>query len=1138
MDEKHGTLPGSEASKDREDGLKPRERETARELRHLDHHLAGLYERGLVLLRHIHQSGNVYLVAHVGRELSRGVLNLLLSNEGLEVTAKDLENVQKKEKNRPRIAKAMGLEPDDRRVDEWFFLVKQFSKACHWQPGGPETSTVREAFERFASLLYGRLAPYYVIEAELDALLEIKTPTREHAKRLRDLQLRIAQRNYFFRKLSNPGWLEHLVAENFFKSPPSRLKNADGSWKAGLWPEGEYLVLATPDEPAAVLEVLKSIPLSNDNPLVWELVAKAVRQLPLKIAACFVPSLTNALKELPTWSLTESVADLIVVLAEAGRKESFKLAEFLFRVVDPSEVRGMERLHSLRPSDWVFTCLGSYDTVELLERVVAALEALDANRTLELLFSKVWRLQQLADDLNLGLGRRLVEIHTESEPELADDIMATLINEAVEVGQRLAALGRDEASRVMELVDQNTTEFVTRIGYLVLSKAGQHLQERLDEVLTSSALREPGFPATEIAVLLRSQFRNASPKVRKEYATAVAAGQDREVLNTRLRCRFGSDPTQEEIDQFINGYQHRILNFFRGDIPEELCDLAERLGVLGTTPSLRTQKVSEVGWYVGPAEFLIDESPISVNELAQSSVGEIVDFLIEWSPGDGRGSSSGLRRTLTTYAKENPGMALTVLNDALGHGVDPSIIEGTVDGFCEAADAGLELDWAAALAVVRFILSHVQSLDPSKDTQVDQWRRTTGRSIHLLKIGCDKNAVAHGRTGEVWGILGKVWTATAIWKVPHNDNTSLDSVVLASFNDATGNAANAAISAALWNYRSLRGDEKEASMEAKASARATVQKQLVPVLDRWLEEDGPNAAVVRAVMGEYLPQLHLLAPEWVEVHAANLFDRGLEDPASSPTWTSYISQGALYNEVFRVTRPWYLKAAENAEEWREAVGDSPQARENTQRYCEHLVLAVLRGLVSVGDKDALLETAYKHFLPSEWHQPYWGIFSDWTNEDKRPPRKFVQRLLRLWEWRISQLRTSPNSPATVEEAKELGWFFHTPYIPNEDRVRLGLKTARLAKGQLQMYSRWDQMLSLAQAHPDETFLIAEAVLLAQLRTDYPHVPVEDVRPFLAHILTAGRPDIQDRVRRLIHQLGERGFRKLKDLLDEKGRLTW
>ena len=1134
MDETRGDLPSSEPPEHGEDRLSPRERETAGELRRLNPHLAGLYERGLVLVRQIDQPGNAYLVAHVGRELSRGVLELLFSAEGLEVAPEDIENAPSNEKHRPRIAEALGLEPDDPRVDEWFHLHRQFSRACHWRGSAPKSAEVREAFERFASLLYGRIAPYYVTEAELDALLETKIPTRDHAKRLRDLQLRHAQRNYFFRRLRNPGWVRPLAAEGFFRSPPGRQKNADGSWRAGPWPEGDYLVFAADEEPTAVLEVLNSIPRDNDNPVVWDLVAKAGRQLPPEMAACIVPSLRNALRTVPTWIFTESVVDLLVVLAEEGKEEAFELAAFLLRVVDPEELEEPEGLRFRPQTGWAFPCFSTYDCAKLLRRVVVALEASDANRTLRFLLSKASRLQGLADHPNLRLGGRFSTIHAESEPDRTD-VVAMFLKETMAVGQRLAAGGHDEASSVMEAVDHHSAALVTRIGYLVLSKAGQHLQDRINEVLGSTEFREPGLPATEIAALLRTQFRNASPEARQEYAAAVEAGPNRETLRVNLRPSFGRYPTQEEIDDHIARYQRRILTFYRGDIPEELRDLAERLGVLNSTPSRRDQELAEIGWSGGAVTSVGEESPISVDELGRLSVDEIVTLLVAGIPGEGIGSSYGLRNTLTAYSKESVGTALAVLNGVLGHDVDPDLVEAIISGLCEAADSGSDLDWPTALAVVRRTFSHVRSLDPSEGAHVRAWRRTAGRAARFLEIGCDKNAVAHEHTEEVWGILGEATSAPTIWDVAHSDDRSLKSVVTATLNDATGNVANAAISAALWDYRSLTGDEREASPATKAAARTAVQGRLVPVLGRWLRDDGPNGAVVRAVMGDYLPQLHLLAPEWMVAHAANLFERGIEDPASWPTWTFYIFRHRVYDEVFRATRPWYLVAASKARVWQEAVGDSFPVTEITQSYGEHLIVGVLRGLVSVGDEDALLETAYEHLIPSDWHRAYWGIFRAWSDAENPPPKVFVRRLLSLWEWRVSELGANPDLAATLEEAKELSWLFHTPYLPDADRIRLGFKTARLARGQLEMYSRWDQMLSLAEGDADGAFLIAEAILLAELRADhYPHVPVEDIRPFLAHILTAGSPHVRDRARHLINRLGERGYRQLKDLLDDPG----
>lgn len=1197
MDEKHITPSGSEAPAYADDHLSSRERDTVGELRRLDPHLAGLYERGLSLVREIDQPGNAYLVAHAGRELSRGVVRLLLSDEGLEVTSRDVEsessdehdrprianalglepddpqvdawlclirqfsrNLKRRvagppsvgvrqaferfvgllygrsdERNRPRIAKALSLEPDDASVDEWFYVAREFSRACHWRDGGPDPTAVREAFERFAGLLYGRLAPYYATETDLDLLLAIETPTREHAKQLRNLQLRPGQRNYFFRQLRNPTWVEHLAAERFFRSPPGRQTNDDGSWSVNPWPEGDYLVVAAPDEPEAVLEVLRSIPPTNDNPVVWDLAAKAARQLPAGRAARVVPRLNDALRTLPTWIHAESVAELVVFLAESGQKEAFDLASFFLRVVDPDEVRGVEGLGARQRTEWVFPCLVWYDDGERLERVVGALEAFDAKRTLRLLLSKVQRLGKLSDDLELGLDRRLADLHAESNPGRGN-VVAMVISKTVAVAQRLAVRGETEASWVMKRIDSHDADVMTRIGYLVLAEAGPNLLERVDRVLNSSEMREPGSPATEIAMLLRSQFRNASPEGRRDYAAAVEAGPRRRRLRNRLRSLFRRKPTKEELDR-IRRYQRRILTFFRGDIPEELRGLAERLDVLEVTPSLREQKLAEVGWYMGPTswgEGPGDESPISAEELAQSSVGEIVALLVERTPGERIGSSPGFRRTLTEYGKKNAGTALEVLGGALREGADPSTLRAVLHGVHDAADAGSKLDWATALATMRRIVSHVRSVDPNANADVGQWRRTARVAIRLLEIGCRTDSVSSEHAGEVWQIISEVMATPVIWNVAHSDEPSLESVLIAELNDATGDAANAAISAALWDYRSRVGDEGEALTGAKAAARAAVQEKFVPVLDRWLRDQGPNAAVPRAVMGKYLPQVYLLAREWLEAHDDDLFNRGLEDPGSRPTWTTYVAHAYLYDDVFHVTRSWYLSAAKKPVEWREAVGDSFDIGEITQRYGAHLITAVLRGLVAVGGKDRLLETAYEHMLPSDWHRAYWLIFRTWSDRDEPPPVGFVQRLLGLWEWRISQLETEPDAATTVEEAKELGWLFHTPHLPDADRIRLGLKTARLAHGQLQMYSRWDEMLLLAQGHPDGTFSIAEEVLLAELRADYGHVPVEDVRPFLAHILSAGSADTQLRARRMVNQLGERGYRQLKDLLDEDG----
>lgn len=1131
MDEKQRDLPDREEPDQGRTILTRREQETAGELRLLDPQLAGLYERGVLLVRDIEQPGRAYMVAHVGRELSRGVLQLLMDEEGLEASAQELEQAPTEEKNRPRIARALRLDDDDPRVDEWFRLHRLFSGWLKWRYDGPPSEEVRHAFERFTSLLYGRVAPYYATEAELDALLDIESPTADDARRLRDLQLRLAQRNYFFGRLKNSAWVTHLHAQGFFRNPPGRQVNADDSWNARPWPEGHYLVKAAERDPEAVAAVLESVPSSNDNPVVWELVANASRQLPPDLAVRLVPSLRQALTVVPGRFHSESFVDVAVALASAGRMQAFQLADYLLYVADADELEELDGHRYRMRTDWVFPRFGWHGHQELLDRLIPALESLDADGTLRLLTSKIQRVQRLAEELDLNLLWRRHVADLGPRPD-RNDVVAMVVQSTTDVAGRFAARGPDDAGRVMELLDAHEGgDFFTRIGHLVLAQVGHHMPDRIDRILGSEAARAPGFPATEIAELLRVQFRNASPEARKAYAAAVEAGPDRGTIEEQFRNWNGREPSEDETRDRVRGYQHRLLRFFRGNIPEELRGLAQRLGVLGVTPSYRDQQPAEIGSHseagVGGRD---DVAPVSVEELAKWSADEIVDFLLQWKPGESIGSSSGLHGTLSTYASQKPDVAVVVVNRAVEGGVDPCAIEAIVDGLGREVKAGSELDWTAGLSGAHRVMSHVASLDLNGPADSQGWRRTAGRAARMIEEGCNKNSIPADLGPEVWAIMHDAAAVPAIWQLPHHADASLGAVITAELNDASGNVANAVIAAALWDYRlRVRGGDGEPSDEVRAAARAAIRQRLVPILDRWLQDEGPNAAVPRAVIGVHLPQLHLLVPDWIEIHVHDLFDGGLENPATRPTWTRYVSHARLYDAVFHASRPWYVMAAEKAAMWGAAAGDALGTREVTQRYARHLMIAILRGLLSVGDHDRLLETAYQNLSPSAWGHAYWTVFRGWTDAEEALPPDFVQRLVALWEWRVSELEKDPAS--AVEEAKELGWLVHTPYVPDADIIRLGQATAYLAKGQIEMYSRWDRMLMLAHTDVDGTFAIAESVLLGQIRADFPHVAVDEIRPFLAHVLSAGGAETKDRARSIINKLGGRDIRQLKDLVD-------
>ena len=1138
--------------------LTANEQATAAQLRLRDPQLAGLYEGGIRLMGQIHQPGNVYLLAHCGRELSNGVLQLLLDEEGIPTSVQEDEHrrriagafqalqslldeqglavsVQEDEHrrriadtfqalqsvldeeglatpvqggtHRPRMAHALGLPEDHARVNAWYEAHRDFTDNVHWQRPGPSADVVHSAFARFSSLLYGLIAPYFDTESELNSLLEVELPTVEHAKQLHDLQRRPGQRNYFFGRLTNPAWVEPLADEGFFNNPPGLQVGPDGFWRTRPWPEGQYLMEAAGSAPDAVAAVLEAIPSSNDNPVVWDIVAKAARRLPADLAVRIVPRLTNALKTVPARFFNESVVDLAVVLAEAERSEAFELAGYLLYVVAHRDVDGEARkgLQYRSRTDWVFPRFGYHNHDELFTRILTALETFDPKQTLRFLLTKIQRVERLADDLDLGLSWRLMRLETERQSN-HDDVVAMLVVGAVALAQRMGGKGPEEAEWVMEAIDSRNGESFSRIRYRVLAEVGIHVQGRLDQVLQSEEARNPPWHAADLAALLRAQFGNASSGARQDYADAVKAGPDR-------------------------GWLRRILRFFRGDIPAELRDLAREVGVLGVKPSYREQQMAEVGGYSTGVSSGWDESPVSAQQLSAWTADDVVAFLREWQPSEQVGSAFELQGSLATHATNNARVALSVLNRAVEDGVHPSAIEGILDGLSEAAKAETDLDWGEALAGVGRVMRHVTTLDVNGTQSIEQWRRTAGRSMPLIEEGCRKDSIPFELASEVWTLLDEATRVPAIWRVEHYQHGSLEAVITAKFDDASGHVANAVMSAALWDYR-CRTRGSDGSEEKRAQARGGVQEPLLPILDRWLEDERPNAAVPRAVMGDYLSQLHLLAPEWIEAHAPDLFQGGLEDPMTRPTWTTYVSRSSLYGTVFEALRPWYARAAKKAAVWAAAAGDVVGTRDPTQKLAVHLIVAFLQQLVSVGDEDGLLETAYENLSASDWGHAYWSVFGDFTDAKEPISESLVQRLVDLWEWRILELQKDEGSDRTVEEAKALGWLFRTPHIPAADLIRLGQATAGLARGHIEMYSSWEHMLVLAQSDPDGAFGIAKAVLRAQLRADFPYVAVEEVRPFLAHVLREGNSDTREQTHSLINELGEGGFRELKGLLQE------
>ena len=1115
--------------------LSPREQETATGLRRLDPQLAGLYELGRKLANEIERPGYAHAVAYVGRELSRGVIRHRSRDEGIDEAGQEVATAglaADGERNRQRIAAALQLPDDDPRVTLWLRMPADFAKWEKYRDGGPSPDDVRAVFEQFSQMLFGLVAPYYATEAELDGLLDVDAPASEHARRLRDLQLRPTQRRHFFERLKDPRWVKHLASQGFFANPPGREVHHDGSWSPRGWPEGDYLIRIASEAPADVARVLIAVPSKNDNPEVWNSVAKAASQLPTDLAVRVVPAMTSALKSVPALSrLSDSVVGLIEYLAASGSSEAFDLADHLLFIAGATTVDATDAAFRDR-TDWVVPRLGGQDWQGVVDRVIAALEGTNPERTLRLLLCKVSRVQQLVDTLPTGSEHLFPpKVKMSLEDSLAQegrnrpdvDTVTMLGRNTVGVARRLATTSREEAARVVALVKQREGRFFADLRCHVLRTAGHFLPSQLDQFFLSEEARNPGYPATEVAALLRSQFGNASAPARKAYAAAVEVGPDRDELRADIEAWSQETVTDADVENQLRRWHRQILTFFRGDVPDELNDLERRLGLEGVTPSWRDRQMAERGAYSEAG--VVDVGRGTVHSLTGRDVEEVVELLRE----DGTADYIALQE----YGKEQPTDGVGILAKCAAGDVALGTIDGVLVGLADAVKAGAELDWALVLQSLLRVIRQVAAQEVPGAARLAEWRRVWDYGARLIDRGCVKDAIPPEYAREVWDALEDAANLRAVWlDSTRSQITNFDGVISASLNDGAGTVASAVIAAGLWQYRFCLPSGETASEEEKAAARAIVQRRLVPVLDALLDVGGPTQPVPRAVIGQRLPWLFLLVPEWLDRSTDRLLQRGIEDPVAHPGWTAYIVRDALYGAVFDELRPWYVRAASNAAMWKSELARVAQRpREVTKRFAGHLVTAFLRGWIRRGDDDGLLEIAYANLSPSDWGHAYFSTYRDFRDGDGAVPPAIIERLVELWEWRVAELTRKRGAEAAREEAKALGRFLSTPHIPAEAIVRLGLDTARLAEGRVML--DWGGLLELAHSNPEGAFEIADAVLDGTLRARHGYVPVDEVKPFLRLVLRTTEAEVQERVRGLIDRLGERGYRDFKDLLHGK-----
>lgn len=1100
--------------------LSRREAQTVEQLKIIDPQLGGLYEQALTLLPSIHQAGVAYLVAHAGREISRGLTRRLSSEEEIYIPPEFDED----EKYRPTIAGILQLPTTDPRVDVWLQLHRRFVGWSHYsEAGSPAPDEVRGAFEQLSSILFGRIGPYFETQAQLDEFLETQQPSSTEVKLLQSHLMRPAQRQYFFGKLQNHLWVKPLDEAGVFSNPPDLVPTPDpNKILIRSWPEGMYLARVAHHVPALAVPIFQRIPKTLRNPAVWNVVADAASQLDPNFSCQLVGKLKEALESGSTGFFAQEIVKVTAAIALAGKETSFELADHLMWVPQPTgEINSLTDVYN---TEWMFPRFGHAGLRGFFADVLPALESIDAEKTLKLLISKIDRINRFSDPNEYGLG---IWRRADNTDLTRENIPAILFLATADIAIRLAKPDRISATHVLEILEKRSGKIFTKLRLKLLANAGENLQDKIDEIIASDDAINPHYFLREIPELVRKQFGNASSRARRIFRYGLERGPDMK----QVRSEFLENVGEFDESQLIvlrNHWVRRRLTWFRGEIPEELKSLAKEVEMEEAKPTLEELELAEVGHYAGGVSWT-PEPPIDTEDLSTKSIEEIFELLKGLSSpltDESTATRSRLERSLLNYCTGFPDKGLEIARMITKEQVAPRFIDGLLVGFRQAAQANKTIEWKEILQfgawAIQLACEHV---DKSIDERVD-WSDIASSAVGLARSGADYDRAPQIASASIWRIMHTATECEPLWLAPEEPPfTSFEAVLTAALNSRSGWFVEALLSVALWTHRS----NPTADLQS-ADNQTSIHENLIPILRQILAKQGHSGIAAQAMLGHYIPSIHYLLPEWVTQNSKELFGGGAENPLSRPVWAAYITRAQTYPKVFEALRPWYLVAAQVALTLPGRITEKERDWSITKSLLLKVTIEMLRGHVSLGDPDLLLETVFSNVPSSDKSHTYWSIFDWWRESSDIPPSSFIDRLTILWEWRLNEIAKLPDHPESIAEASGLSWLFKTSYVPNETLIRLGLPTIKLARGDIETYGAWETLLELSLIIPDETLEALELILRHELKAEYAYIPVEDVMPILRTVLLNGKDETKQQARQLINRLGEKGYGQFGELL--------
>jgi hypothetical protein len=838
----------------------------------------------------------------------------------------------------------------------------------------------------------------------------------ETVRKALDAIKRSADYQYFFSQLKSPDWLQPLWDAGLFRAPPAPTK--DGNYISfPLWAESRYLARMGSHAPEIVRDIILKMP-ETENVRVHEDVIEAALSMPPTVAAKLTDKIRAWLDTRRSPLLPETLGQLISHLARGGQvSEALELARTVLAVFPGDDIVADLPGGTYRSRQDPAARFDTWYYGEILKKYIPDLVSVSGEKSLfflcDLLDSavKFRRTNENNDTEDFSyIWRPAVEHHDQNHSFGIVSLLVSAVRDAAE------QVARDEPSKISEIVrilETHKWPIFRRIALHLIRIFPDHASSEIRESLTDKERFEEEYH--EYALLLQSQFSNLSPDDQKTILSWIEDGPELHAFTKNAKDFTGQEASQEETHRYVRSWQLQRLsplrNVIHGEWKMRYDDLVKEFGA----PTSPDRVPSVVMSWVGPS------SPLDSAALGSMSVEALIDFFGNWNPPKDFHSPTpeGLAREFTPIVALDPEKFAEQATRF--RNLDPTYVRSLLSGFRDAASQKHVFAWTPVLELCQWVVdqprdSHGKVSAPLERDPHWGWARKTISELLEQGFTDGPTEILFDLREAAWKILETLTNdpePTPEYEEKYG-GSNMDPAHIA-INTTRGEAMHAVIYYGCWVHRNLERQSGKEQMSQGFDRMPEIRE----VLDAHLRTD-PSLGV-RSVYGRFFPQLHLLDPIWTQKELFTIFPLGSSlRPFFEAAWNTYILFCNPSDGVINVLEPIYSHAIEQLAD---RANQQSEISEPERHLAAHVGSYYWSGKLKIDDPNGLLQRFWSNAEPKLRGYLFEYVGRSLASIHGEVPQEIIQRLQRLWEFRLNVVKTAPEPIQYKEELEAFSWCF-------------------------------------------------------------------------------------------------------------------